>query len=51
MIDLYTKIILTIIAISLAGLLAVQLAPQPAKAQGGGCGESKYLPCYVVVVS
>lgn len=50
MIDLYSKIVLTIIAVSLAGLFALQLLPQPAKAQGGGCGESKYLPCYVVVV-
>ena len=50
MVDLYTKIILTIIALALAGLLAFQLAPQPAKAQGGGCGDTVYSPCYVKVV-
>lgn len=47
MIDLYTKIILTIIALSLAGLLAVQLAPAPAKAQGAGCGMTRDTACYV----
>ena len=50
MVDLHTKIILTIIALALAGLLAVQLVPQPAKAQGGGCGDSVYNPCYVKVI-
>ena len=50
MVDLHSKIILTIIALALAGLLAVQLAPQPAKAQGGGCGDTVYNPCYVKLI-
>ena len=50
MVDLYTKIILTVIALALAGLLTVQLTPQPAKAQGGGCGDTVYNPCYVKVI-
>lgn len=50
MIDLYTKVILTIIALSLAGLLAVQVLPQPAKAQGSGCGMTKGTACYVISI-
>ena len=50
MIDLYTKVILTVIAISLAGLLAVQIMPQPAKAQGGGCGTTRGTACYVISI-
>ena len=47
MVDLYTKIILTIIALSLAGILAIQLAPTPAKAQGSSCGMTRDTACYV----
>jgi hypothetical protein len=45
MIDRYTKIVLTIIAVSLAGLMVSQMMPK-AMAQGSGCG-SRQDPCYV----
>ena len=45
MIDRYTKIVLTIIAVSLAGLLVSQLMSN-AMAQGSSCG-SRQDPCYV----
>jgi uncharacterized protein (DUF779 family) len=48
MIDRYTKAVLTVIAASLLGLLAVQLTPV-AHAQSGGCGSSSS-PCYVTGV-
>ena len=50
MADRYTKIILTIIALSLAAHSAVEIAPSPAKAQGAGCGGYDYSPCYVKIV-
>ncbi len=45
MVDRYTKIVLTVIAAALVGLLAVQLTPA-AHAQGEGCGRTT--PCQVV---
>lgn len=46
MIDRYTKTVLTVIAVALVGLLAVQLTPR-ANAQMAGCGGSTGSPCYV----
>jgi len=48
MADRSTKILLTVIALALIGNIVVELAPQPAKAQGGGCG-SYDSPCFVWV--
>jgi hypothetical protein len=46
MIDPYTKLVLSVIAISLAAI-ALQMASPNASAQlGGGCGSS-LIPCYV----
>lgn len=45
MIDRYTKIVLTIIAMSLVGLFTKDLL-QPASAQISGCGSGGN-PCYV----
>jgi hypothetical protein len=52
MTDRYTKTVLTIIAVTLVGMLAAQLTPV-AHAQIGGeeCGYSPMHPCYVRVVS
>jgi len=49
MIDRYTRTVLTIIAVALVGLLAVQLTPV-ARAQGMGCGEPAN-PCYVSIAN
>jgi hypothetical protein len=46
MVDRYTKSVLTVIAVALVGLLAVQLTPT-AHAQVGGCGTSPGSPCFV----
>ena len=48
-IDLYTKAVLTVIAVSLA-VLAVRGGIEPARALGDGCG-SRYHPCYVTLDS
>ena len=48
--DLYTKTALTIIALALMGLSA-QNAVSPASAQGSGCGQLSFDPCYVNVVN
>jgi len=45
MIDRYTKAVLTVIAVSLAGICLENAATQ-AHAQGMGCGSSS-TPCYV----
>jgi hypothetical protein len=45
MTDRYTKIVLTVIAVTLMGMLAAQLTPA-AHAQGQACGTST--PCQVV---
>jgi hypothetical protein len=42
--DLWTKLLLTVVAISLA-VIAWKLP------QRGGCGESRILPCYMSVVN
>lgn len=50
MIDIYTKAVLTVIAVALC-VIAAQglLGPQPAVAQlaSSGCGERPSRPCYV----
>ena len=45
MIDNYSKVVLTVIALSLA-VIAHNMITTPAVALGDGCGES-YNPCYV----
>lgn len=49
-IDLYTKAVLTVIAVSLA-VLAVRGGIEPARALGDGCGDSRLNPCYVTLDS
>jgi hypothetical protein len=51
MTDRYTKAVLTIIALALTGLLAVQMTPAAHAQIGGGCGDSRVRPCYVEIVS
>ena len=47
MMDAYTKIVLTVIAVSLA-VLAGREIPRPASAQiGQDCGHVIYRPCYI----
>ena len=47
--DRYSKIILTVIALALAVIAVGQLVPKPVVAQGGaGCGIVFYEPCYVI---
>ncbi|GJD92890.1 hypothetical protein OCOJLMKI_0073 [Methylobacterium iners] len=50
MIDGYTKIVLTIIALSLSAL-ALKPAILPAQAQLNGCGSSSRNPCYIEMSS
>lgn len=45
MIDRYTKVVLTVIAVALSGICIGQLTPR-AQAQGDGCGRNGN-PCYV----
>ena len=47
--DLYTRIVLTIIALSLCALV-LQNNLQPAAARSGECGGDRYNPCYVKVI-
>ena len=47
MVDRYTKIVLTIIAAALVGLLAVQLTPVAHAQISEGCGSSQSYPCYI----
>jgi len=49
MIDLYTKAVLTVIAIALILLVAKQAAPY-ASAAFGDCGSRVESPCYMEVV-
>ena len=44
--DRYSKVIFTLIALALAALAVGQFVPNPATAQGAGCG-SYTNPCYV----
>ena len=46
MIDLYTKTILTVIAIMLT-ILVIHDTTEPANAQGAACGQSFVSPCYI----
>ena len=45
-IDIYTKSVLTVIAISLAAMAWQGIGPRPAVAMGDGCGGYSN-PCYV----
>ncbi len=50
MIDTYTKVILTVIAISLSAIAAKGTVFSPAKAVGSDCGVLEQLPCYTSIV-
>ncbi len=46
LVDRYTKIVLTVIAVALAALAVSQFVPAPVVAQGSSCGSPED-PCYV----
>lgn len=49
-IDLYTKLVLTVIGVALCALAWQGSSPSTdAEAQSVGCGESRMNPCYVEV--
>ncbi len=50
MIDTYSKIVLTVIAVALVALVTQQLTPT-ARAAFGNCGESSLTACYMIVKS
>jgi hypothetical protein len=49
MLDRYTKVVLTIIAVTLVALVAQQAIPT-ARASAD-CGDSSYRPCYMHIVN
>jgi hypothetical protein len=48
MVDRYTKIILTVIAVSLA-VIAIRQSNSPARAAFGDCGATFIQPCHIVI--
>lgn len=48
MVDIYSKIVLTIIAAALSVIAYGQMRTSPAMAMGG-CGDASYNACHVVV--
>ncbi len=50
MIDRYTKIVLTVIALALTGICIGQFTPKAHAQMGNGCG-SMGNPCYVATLS
>jgi hypothetical protein len=52
MIDLYTKVVLTVIAVALCAIVLKEpLLLGPATAQGNNCGDYRANPCYVEIGS
>jgi hypothetical protein len=47
--DNYTKMVLTVIALSLV-VLSIQQIVKPAAAQFGQCGLQRDLPCYITII-
>ena len=46
MVDRYTKVVLTVIAAALVGLVVQRAIPTASAQLGAGCGSS-YDPCYI----